>query len=466
MFGFDDIEYASLSDVGVRRSHNQDSLATLPATDLEQWRIRGHVFLVADGMGAHAVGELASKLAADSIPHIYSKHAHEGAIAAIRRAFVEANLCIHNRGQQNREFAGMGTTGTALLLRPEGLWVGHVGDSRCYRIRKGKIEQLSFDHSLVWELARRQNKPPEELLGVPSNVIVRSLGPEPFVQVDVEGPHPIEPGDVYVLCSDGLSGPVTDREIGAVAGVLPPEEACRFLIHLANLQGGPDNITVVAVRVAHPSEKDAASRGGPNPGNAAANPLAGSDALSALKASPGARLVGLVLRFPWPFFLLVLGIALAVIAIYFTAFDIHAEVPAFVGAAVALMAGLGGLMLQSVRERHEESNPAEQPRPLNVYRQTDCTVDDVVLERLQLARTTLEERIRERNWQADGNAVQYHLQVAESLRKRGDRQAAFRELCRAVLHLMDAIGRQRNKEESFKPLYDQTPLEADVKGAP
>src|SRR5262249_4860978 len=87
------------------------------------------------------------------------------------------------------------------------------------------------------------------LEGIPSNVIVRSLGPEPLVQVDLEGPHPIEPGDVFILCSDGLSGPVSDSEIGAVATVLPPAEACRFLIDLANVRGGPDNITSLIVRV-------------------------------------------------------------------------------------------------------------------------------------------------------------------------------------------------------------------------
>src|SRR4029453_9868310 len=95
--GFADIEYAGLTDVGVKRSHNQDAYAILPANDEEQWRARGHIFLVAD-----AVGELASKLAADSIPHVYSKHAQEGPIAALRKAFVEANLTIHTRGQQNR----------------------------------------------------------------------------------------------------------------------------------------------------------------------------------------------------------------------------------------------------------------------------------------------------------------------------------------------------------------------------
>src|SRR5437660_4755931 len=102
----------------------------MPATDSDQFRQRGHVFLVADGMGAHAVGELAAKMAVDNIPHIYSKHAGEGPVPALHKAFVEANAAIHTRGQQNRDFRGMGTTGTALVLRPEGAWVGHVGDSR------------------------------------------------------------------------------------------------------------------------------------------------------------------------------------------------------------------------------------------------------------------------------------------------------------------------------------------------
>jgi len=188
VIGFNEIEYASYTDVGIRRSHNQDAHAVMPAADDEHWRQVGHVFLVADGMGAHAVGELASKMAVDNIPHIFSKYAQESPLSALRRAFIEANSTIHNRGKQNIEFKGMGTTGTAVVLRPEGAWVGHVGDSRAYRVRGGVIEQLSFDHSLLWELARRQRKSPDELTGIPSNVIVRSLGPEATVQVDVEGP--------------------------------------------------------------------------------------------------------------------------------------------------------------------------------------------------------------------------------------------------------------------------------------
>src|SRR5262245_57086848 len=200
-------------------------------------------------MGAHAVGEKASEQAAHVIPHIYQKQAHQGPATALRRSFVEANATIHACGQQNREFEGMGTTSTALLLRPDGAWVGHVGDSRCYRIRDNQIEQLSYDHSLLWEYARLQHLDPDEVEDIPTNVIHRCLGPEPLVQVDIEGPHPVLPGDVYLLCSDGLSGQVNDPEIGAVASVLPPAEACRFLVDLSNLRGGPDNITVVIVRV-------------------------------------------------------------------------------------------------------------------------------------------------------------------------------------------------------------------------
>src|SRR5438067_4611460 len=182
------IEHASLTDVGIRRRHNQDSHAVLLASDEDHWRKQGHVFLVADGMGAHAVGELASELAATIIPLTFHKYAAEDAEEALQKAFTEANASIHARGQQNREFQGMGTTTTVLVLRPEGAWVGHVGDSRAYRLRDGKMEQLSFDHSLVWELARRLKVKPEGLQGVPSNVIVRSLGPDAEVEVDVEGP--------------------------------------------------------------------------------------------------------------------------------------------------------------------------------------------------------------------------------------------------------------------------------------
>ncbi len=244
------IEYAALTDIGFRRRNNQDSYAVQIAADREQWERRGHLFLVADGMGGHAVGELASKIAADTIPHTYLKLADDDPAVALKAAVVAGNATINARGEMNRDFTRMGTTCTTMVLYPQGAVVAHVGDSRAYRIRSDRIEQLTFDHSLQWELLRLGKMSPEEIFRrEPRNVITRSLGPQPTVQVDVEGPFPTRPNDIYVLCSDGLTGLVKDEEIGVVSRELPPSEACRLLVDLANLRGGPDNISVVIVRV-------------------------------------------------------------------------------------------------------------------------------------------------------------------------------------------------------------------------
>jgi len=240
---------AAATDTGMRRSNNQDSHTIVRASKVETWRQRGHLFMVADGMGAHAVGELASKLACDNIPHNYAK-AKGSPTEAITRSYKEVGALIHGKATANRDFQGMGTTASTLILLPGGSLIGHVGDSRVYRIRGGRIDQLSFDHSLAWELVRRNHLSAEQAdRAVPRNVITRSLGPDPNVEVDIEGPRPVGPGDVFLLCSDGLSGPVEDPELGAFAGNFHPRDACRYLIQLANLRGGADNITVLIVRI-------------------------------------------------------------------------------------------------------------------------------------------------------------------------------------------------------------------------
>ncbi len=240
---------ASATDTGMRRQNNQDSHATVRAANPETWRRRGHLFMVADGMGAHAAGELASKMACDMIPHGYLKAKVGAPGEAISQAFRDVSARIHARADANRDFDGMGTTCSTLLLLPEGALVAHVGDSRVYRIRDGRVDQLSFDHSLVWELVRRKHLTPEQAnVSIPKNVITRSLGPAE-VEVDLEGPLAVREGDVYLLCSDGLSGPVADPELGAFAANFHPRDASRYLVHLANLRGGLDNITVVIVRI-------------------------------------------------------------------------------------------------------------------------------------------------------------------------------------------------------------------------
>jgi protein phosphatase len=244
------IRYASVSDIGFRRRNNQDACAIRICSDPETWRQHGHLLMVADGMGGHAVGELASKIAADTVCHTFFKLRDLDVVEALKRSLETANATINERGSLNRDFARMGTTCTSLVLCPQGAVIGHVGDSRLYRIRGERIDQLTFDHSLHWELLRQGRMRPEEVfLQESRHVITRSLGPEPAVQVDIEGPYPVFPGDVYLICSDGLTGHVQDAEIGIIARELPPQEACRLLVNLANLRGGSDNITVVAVRV-------------------------------------------------------------------------------------------------------------------------------------------------------------------------------------------------------------------------
>lgn len=239
---------AAATDVGMRRRTNQDSLAVVLAESAKSWRERGHLFVVADGMGAHAAGELASKIATDNIPLSYHKWRDREPSEAIVAAVEDANERIYRKGQDSVDFYGMGTTCCCLLLLPTGALTAHVGDSRIYRLRGPVLEQLTFDHSLVWEMGAANQASDEEVPPfVPRNIITRSLGPHPQVQVDVEGPFHIVPGDRFLLCSDGLTGPLNAELIGLVVATLPPREAAQTLVDLANLLGGPDNISVIVV---------------------------------------------------------------------------------------------------------------------------------------------------------------------------------------------------------------------------
>lgn len=250
MYWEQQVEYAALTDIGFRRTNNQDSCAVLVAPDRESYERKGHIFVVADGMGGHAVGELASRMAADVIPHTFVKSLAPSVPEALHEALTNANAQIFHRALQNQDFFSMGTTCTSLVISPQGAFAGHVGDSRLYRVRGGLIEQLTFDHSVQWELTRNSKIPIDPAVMMEyKNVITRSLGPHPSVQVDLEGPYAVRPDDVYILCSDGLSGLVSDEEIGMVCAELPPPEACQMLVDLANLRGGADNITVVVVHV-------------------------------------------------------------------------------------------------------------------------------------------------------------------------------------------------------------------------
>ncbi|MBY0525023.1 MAG: protein phosphatase 2C domain-containing protein [Gemmataceae bacterium] len=430
MTSFNQIEHATKTDVGVRRNHNQDAHCVLLATDKDSWRERGHVFLVADGMGAHAVGEMASAMACSIIPHTYHKHAKDGVVQALRRAFVEANAEIHGRGQANREFQGMGTTSTALVLRPEGAWIGHVGDSRAYRIRGGNVEQLTFDHSLVWEKARRAKVRPEDLKDVPSNVIVRSMGPDAEVEVDIRGPHPVQDGDTFLICSDGLSGPMSDPEMGAIASVLNPAEACQLLVDLTNLRGGPDNITVVIVRVG-PSKSTDDDDDGP------------------VKPS-------LLRRVPWPFWIILAGIALSGGAAALIYNKLAGGQMLFLFAALTIIGGLAGLFVYHAQEKKRRESEPEEYRPrTKVYRQAECKIERGLLEKMQQLETALVAQAQEKQWEVNWDVHHRHQQLATRLLSQNNVAGAFRETCRGMRPLTEALERSRNKEEKFQPNWDK-----------
>jgi serine/threonine protein phosphatase PrpC len=251
------LEHAALSDVGLRRPNNQDALAVVLADDQEGWRRKGHVFVVADGMGAHAAGQLASQMAVQTVPAAYRERLDRPPAEAIREAVRAANARICTQAQANHELRGMGTTVSALVLLPYGALVAHVGDSRVYRLRGNRLEQWTFDHSLVWEVCAAEGiSPAEAPKYMPRNIITRSVGPSPEVEVDLEGLIPLQLGDTFLLSSDGLSGLVEDHELGAVLRCLPPDEAVYALVDLAIFRGGRDNVTAVVVRVAGPEALD------------------------------------------------------------------------------------------------------------------------------------------------------------------------------------------------------------------
>ncbi|MCA8986047.1 MAG: serine/threonine-protein phosphatase [Planctomycetaceae bacterium] len=245
-------QYASRSDVGMKRQNNEDNYSITLCPEETLWLTRGHLFAVADGMGGHEVGELASKSALDTLPHVYFKSGLEQPADALHDAFQEANRSVFEIGNRNRDFKRLGTTCSALVAFAEGYLVGHVGDSRIYRVRDERIDQLTFDHTVGWEQRLRRRRQPDEA-ELPaekySHVLTRCLGPDPSVRIDIEGPFEYMPGDVFIICSDGLTKYVSDVEIGTYAKHLPVPDAVKLLTNLANLRGGADNCTVIIIRV-------------------------------------------------------------------------------------------------------------------------------------------------------------------------------------------------------------------------
>lgn len=234
---------AAVSDRGRKRPSNEDAYG---------FSIEAGVYLVCDGMGGAAAGEVASTIAVDEVLRLLT-HRDEAKDAqlpdAAQSAICEANEAIFTRAQRNHRLNGMGTTLVALATREQQVWVLNVGDSRCYRLRKGTLEQLSRDHSLVEEQVRLGRMTPREALHSPlKNVITRALGTQSHVTPDVFE-FEAEPGDLFLLCSDGLTRELPDSIIqDLLSRDLPLEAQSTQLVEAAKKAGGHDNITCLLVR--------------------------------------------------------------------------------------------------------------------------------------------------------------------------------------------------------------------------
>lgn len=418
------IRYAALSDVGFRRQNNQDACVVHLSPDQETWQQRGHLFVVADGMGGHAVGELASKIAVDTIPNTFDKLRQLTPAAALKASVEAANAAIFERGMQNKDFLRMGTTCTALLLCPQGAIVGHVGDSRVYRIRQRQIDQLSCDHSLVWELIQQRKVHPRDAERLcPRNVITRSLGPEETVQVDIEGPTPVLPGDVFVLCSDGLCGLLDDTEIGMIASELAPAEATRLLVNLSNLRGGPDNITVIVARAGDIPEDATRDDSDPH--------------------VPSSGITGW-----WAFALLCLLAAMFLLGLGLFTLDPHQKTGGLGLIVASTIIAMGWLIVQRAKRPATEVPLARDPLSTVVwrpYRTASARVTEDFIQRLTKMEVELQRAAMEEGWPIEWKQYEAAFALADEAVKRRKYAKALNAYGQVFDLLMVGVHSQRKQ---------------------
>ncbi|MCB1749356.1 MAG: Stp1/IreP family PP2C-type Ser/Thr phosphatase [Gammaproteobacteria bacterium] len=248
------IEVANLSDTGLKRPHNEDSTVTDSELGLA---------VVADGMGGYKAGEVASAIAAqlilDEVANALAKGGGDNGAGrnglgpggqALREAIIHANAEVYRTAQEVPQCQGMGTTVVVVLYHAGKVSIAHVGDSRVYRLQGNEFQQVTRDHSLIQELIDRGFFTPEEAAAnTPKNLVTRALGIELTVEVDVQEQE-AQPGEIFLLCSDGLNDMVDDEEIHLTLSKYSANlvEAASQLVRLANEKGGKDNISVVLVR--------------------------------------------------------------------------------------------------------------------------------------------------------------------------------------------------------------------------
>ncbi len=242
------MKFAVCTDKGLVRENNEDSYMIVEGTGLNPY-----AFIVADGMGGHNCGEVASKLTTEYISEAiinknYFSTSDVNLESALRKLVEETNTEIYHKSQESAQYNGMGTTLTMAVILNELMTVAHVGDSRLYQIRSGEITQITKDHSYIEELVRNGSLTREEAENHPQkNIITRAIGSSPELIVDILNLH-IMKNDVYILCTDGLTNKVSDNIITQTVQENEPEAACNLLVEEAKRQGGEDNITVIVIK--------------------------------------------------------------------------------------------------------------------------------------------------------------------------------------------------------------------------
>jgi len=245
------IEVAGLTDVGCHRENNEDNYAYWEPQDDAEFQRLGRLAVVADGMGGAEGGQHASRIAVEAVCDIYAAFPDADPQQRLLAGFHEANNRVLQEAHANPMLRGLGATLTACALLGNQLYFAHVGDSRLFLVSDGEARQFSRDHSLVARLIESGTIRPEDAETHPQkHVLTAAVGVAEDLQPDMpSSPVELRPSDVLVLCTDGLWGQMTSAEIAEIAWKSAPKDACKSLVQLAKVRGGPDNITVQVLRV-------------------------------------------------------------------------------------------------------------------------------------------------------------------------------------------------------------------------
>jgi|ERR1700733_11709873 len=245
------IETATLTDVGRQRGNNEDSYLYWEPDSAEEFRRKGRLAIMADGMGGYEGGQEASRLAVETVRHVYDHSFGADPQSTLLEAFESAHRSIQSYALEHPQFHGMGTTCTALTVVGCYLHFAHVGDSRLYHIRGENTSRLTRDHSYVGRLVETGIVRSEDAESHPQrHILTAALGSGRAVAPHApDYPIPLEEGDTLILCTDGLWSLVGDRELAHIARTAAPAEACLTLIRTALERGAPDNVTVSILRI-------------------------------------------------------------------------------------------------------------------------------------------------------------------------------------------------------------------------